>query len=159
SVLSTVFAGASSVYPNAMSVRHFLSWAREFHPTWCAAPPPFFPPLLAEVQRDGLDAVGLGIRMLFACGASHDEDVAATLERAFHATFRNAYGATECGGISINPTAPGVSKQGSVGVSIGPEIQIVDETGKSLPVGRLGEVVVRGPGVFRGYEADPNENA
>jgi len=158
SILSTIFAGGSGVYPSAMSVRHFLSWAREFRVTWCAAPPPFFTSLLAEIQGDSRDAADLGLRTLFACGGAHDEDVAAALERIFRANFRNSYGATECGGIAINPVPPAVSKRGSVGISVGPEIRIVDESGESLPVGQLGEIVVRGPGVFRGYEADPGDN-
>jgi acyl-CoA synthetase (AMP-forming)/AMP-acid ligase II len=141
-----------------MSVRHFLSWARELRVTWCAAPPPFFTLLLAEIQGDSRDAADLGLRTLFACGGAHDEDVAAALERIFRADFRNSYGATECGGIAINPVPPAVSKRGSVGISVGPEIRIVDESGQPLPVGELGEIVVRGPGVFRGYEADLGDN-
>jgi acyl-CoA synthetase (AMP-forming)/AMP-acid ligase II len=159
SVLSTIFAGASGVYPSAMGARRFLNWAQEFQPTWCAAPPPFFPSLLAELESEARDVTNLGIHTLVACGAHHDEGVAAILERTFRANFRNCYGATECGGISVNPVAPGINKRGSVGLSVGLQIRIVDETGESLPIGRLGEIVVCGPGVFRGYEADPHDNA
>lgn len=155
SILSTVFAGASGVYPRAPSAPHFLSWAREFRPTWCAAPPPFFRLLSLQIHRSAPD---LGLHTLFTCGAPLDEDDAAALERTFRAALRNSYGATECGGISINPPPPAVRKRGSAGVSVGLEIRIVDELGEPLPAGQHGEVAVRGPGVFRGYEMDPDEN-
>jgi oxalate---CoA ligase len=69
----------------------------------------------------------------------------------------NAYGATECGGISANPMPPGLRKIDSVGVSSGPGIAIVDESGHPIsghPMepGTRGEIAVRGPGVFEGYE-------
>jgi oxalate---CoA ligase len=159
SILSTVFVGASSVYPAAVSALHFLEWAGEFRPTWSAAPPSFFHALLSEFRRNGGDAKSLGLQTLFTCGAPLGESTAAEIEQTFQAPLRNSYGATECGGISINPAPPGIGKPGSVGVSVGPEIRIANESGEPLPVGQLGEVVVRGPGVFRGYEADPNQNA
>jgi oxalate---CoA ligase len=159
SILSTVFAGASGIYPAAVSAAHFLEWTRKFRPTWSAAPPSFFQALLSEFRRNGGDAKSLGLHTLFTCGAPLAESVIAEVEQTFQASLRNSYGATECGGISINPAPPGIAKPGSVGVSIGPEIRIVDESGGPLPVGQMGEVVVRGPGVFRGYEADPNQNA
>src|SRR5262249_48565984 len=82
SILSTVFAGASGVYPRAPSAPHFLSWAREFRPTWCAAPPPFFRLLSLQIHRSAPD---LGLHTLFTCGAPLDEDDAAALERTFRA--------------------------------------------------------------------------
>jgi amino acid adenylation domain-containing protein len=48
---------------------------------------------------------------------------------------------------------------GSVGAAAGPEVAIIDEAGSVLPPGEFGEVVVRGPSVFRGYENDPVANA
>lgn len=159
SILSTVFAGASSVYPLMPSARHFLRWAREFRPTWCGAPPPFFHSLLSEVHRNGYEATELGLRRLFTCGAPLDEDVAAALEQTLQTPLLNCYGATECGNISVTPASLAARKRGSAGISVGLEIRIVGASGDSLPEGQQGEIVVRGPGVFRGYEADPDDNA
>src|SRR5262249_4800860 len=139
SILSTVLAGGCGIYPRAPSVRHFLSWARELRPTWCAAPPPFFRLLALQIHRSATD---LCLHTLFSCGARPDEANIAALERTFGATLLNAYGATECGTISMNPRPPAVRKRGSAGISVGPEIRIVDELGEPLPAGHLGEVVV-----------------
>jgi long-subunit acyl-CoA synthetase (AMP-forming) len=45
-------------------------------------------------------------------------------------------------------------KVGSVGVSIGTQVMILDTAGEPLPAGRTGEVVVRGPNVISAYEKD-----
>ncbi|MFL5303261.1 MAG: AMP-binding enzyme, partial [Anaeromyxobacteraceae bacterium] len=41
----------------------------------------------------------------------------------------------------------------------GPEIAIMDEAGHLLRAGDVGEVVIRGPNVTAGYEANPEANA
>jgi len=158
-LLSIVFAGGSTVYPSAMPARHFAGWVRAFRPTWCAASPPFFQLLYGEFQGHAEVLADLGLRTLFTCGAPLDERTLAGVEDMLGAPLRNSYGATECGGISINPAPPAQAKRGSVGLGVGLDIRIVDETGTDLPTGEAGEVVVRGPGVFRGYEADPDQNA
>jgi acyl-CoA synthetase (AMP-forming)/AMP-acid ligase II len=45
-----------------------------------------------------------------------------------------------------------------VGIAAGPEVRIMDEEGNLLPNGALGEVVIRGPNVTKGYEANPDAN-
>ena len=53
-----------------------------------------------------------------------------------------------------------VTKLGSVGrPCLYVELDIWDEQGKSLPAGERGEVVLRGPKVFKGYWRDPEATA
>jgi long-chain acyl-CoA synthetase len=86
------------------------------------------------------------------------------LERALtvwpQAEFFQAYGLTEtAGAVCINlpenhrsPEARARGLQHSVGrAGLGAEILIVDESGCALPAGEVGEIVVRGPMVTRGY--------
>jgi len=61
--------------------------------------------------------------------------------------------------IASNPLPPRARKGGSVGISAGPEIAIMDEQGNLLPILRAGEVVIRGPNITRGYENNPQANA
>jgi oxalate---CoA ligase len=159
SILSTIFSGASSVYPAAPSTRHFLGWMREFQPTWCAAPPPFFHALLRDLGAGHSDVSKLGIRNLFSCGAPLDDIVISELERMFQAPLRNCYGTTECGNIAVTAVSHAARKPGSAGLSVGLEIAIADASGELLPRRQFGEIVVRGPGVFHGYDEDPNGNA
>jgi oxalate---CoA ligase len=61
--------------------------------------------------------------------------------------------------MTSNPLPPRQRKAGSVGLPAGPEVAIVDEEeGRILPRGRIGEVVIRGPNVTPGYEANPEAN-
>jgi acyl-coenzyme A synthetase/AMP-(fatty) acid ligase/aryl carrier-like protein len=60
--------------------------------------------------------------------------------------------------MASNPLPPHTRKPGSVGIAAGPEIQIVSETGEPLPIGEIGEVVIRGPNVMSGYNKNPTAN-
>jgi acyl-CoA synthetase (AMP-forming)/AMP-acid ligase II len=46
-----------------------------------------------------------------------------------------------------------------VGIAAGPEVAVMDESGALLPAGTVGEVVIRGENVTRGYENNPKANA
>jgi acyl-CoA synthetase (AMP-forming)/AMP-acid ligase II len=46
-----------------------------------------------------------------------------------------------------------------VGLPAGPEVAIMADDGTMLPQGEIGEVVIRGPNVTAGYEANPEANA
>ncbi len=90
------------------------------------------------------------------------------LERALaawpHAEFFQAYGLTEtAGAVCINLPANHRSAEArahgrlhSVGrAGLGAEIQVVDESGRPLPPGEVGEIVVTGPMVTRRYWNNP----
>jgi acyl-CoA synthetase (AMP-forming)/AMP-acid ligase II len=82
------------------------------------------------------------------------------LERVFRAPVVEAYGMTEAAHqMTSNPLPPRARKPGSVGVPAGPEVAVMDEAGRLLPSGEIGEVVIRGPNVTPGYEANPVANA
>ena len=51
-------------------------------------------------------------------------------------------------------------KLGSIGIAVpGVEVKILDESGRELPVGETGEIVVGGPNVMLGYWNQPEETA
>jgi long-chain acyl-CoA synthetase len=70
-----------------------------------------------------------------------------------------AWGLTETSpGACINPI--GADFNGSIGLPIpSTEIAIMDDDGKPLPLGAVGEICVRGPQVMAGYWNRPDETA
>jgi acyl carrier protein len=60
--------------------------------------------------------------------------------------------------MTSNPLRKGRRKPGSVGISAGPDLAIMDDMGHLLPVGEIGEVVIRGANVMAGYENNPAAN-
>jgi acyl-CoA synthetase (AMP-forming)/AMP-acid ligase II len=83
----------------------------------------------------------------------------AELEKAFNAPVIESYGMTEASHqMASNPLPPRARKPGSVGIAAGPEIAIMDESGEFLGNGAIGEVVIQGENVTKGYENNPKAN-
>jgi len=61
--------------------------------------------------------------------------------------------------MASNPLPPRIRKPGSVGVSAGPDVAIIDDDGLVLPAGTTGEVAIRGANVTKGYIGNPAANA
>jgi fatty-acyl-CoA synthase len=82
--------------------------------------------------------------------------------RAFpRAWFSDAYGLTETvSGDTFMDREHVISKIGSVGKPVVHlAVRVVDEEGRDVPPNQLGEVVLRGPKVFKGYWRDPEATA
>ena len=82
--------------------------------------------------------------------------------RAFpNAWFSDAYGLTETvSGDTFMDREHVISKIGSVGKPVVHlAVRVVDEQGQEVPPNQLGEVVLRGPKVFKGYWRDPEATA
>jgi oxalate---CoA ligase len=116
--------------------------------------------ILTRAARNA-DVIKSGrLRFLRSSSASLPPQVMAELEATFGVPVIEAYGMTEAAHqMSSNPLPPRPRYAGSVGVASGPELAIMDEEGGLLPPGALGEVVIRGRDVTRGYENNPEANA
>jgi acyl-CoA synthetase (AMP-forming)/AMP-acid ligase II len=99
------------------------------------------------------------VRVLIAGGEKMPIPYIERLRSAFpYAWFADAYGLTETvSGDTFLDRESTVSKLGSVGRPCQYlELDIWDEHGTSVPAGERGEVVLRGPKVFKGYWRDPD---
>jgi len=92
--------------------------------------------------------------------ALHPKHIQA-LKRIFPAArIYSMYGLTECKRVSYVPPEELDRKIDSVGVPIpNTECWIVDEQGTRLPPGQVGQLVVRGATVMRGYWEKPEQTA
>jgi long-chain acyl-CoA synthetase len=96
------------------------------------------------------------LRYLSSGGAPLPREVEQEFRRRVPAVaIRQGYGLTETAAlVSTNPA--GREKPGSVGLPVpGTELQILDEQGRPLPVGEIGEICCCSPGVMRGYWNSP----
>ena len=82
-------------------------------------------------------------------------------ERRFNVTAREGYGMTEIGSCMRMPMEDAhMTGSGSVGRPVRyREVRIVDENGNDVKQGEIGELLVRGPGIFKGYYKKIDENA
>ncbi len=91
------------------------------------------------------------IRLCVAGGEALPPEVMRKFERKFHILLLEGYGLTETSPIvSLSPLKN--KKTGSAGLALeGIDIKIVDESDKELPKGEIGEILVKGPSVMKGY--------
>jgi fatty-acyl-CoA synthase len=76
-------------------------------------------------------------------------------------TLTQAYGLTETGGhATLLFREDAERKLGSSGRAImNMELRVADEGGEALPAGQAGEILLRGPGIMKGYINNPQETA
>ncbi len=159
-VLSSLGAGASVVCTPGFNALKFFAWFEEAKPTWYTAVPTMHQAILARAPRNEEIVRNSRLRFIRSSSAPLPPQVMAALEETFRAPVLEAYGMTEAAHqMACNPLPPAQRHSGCVGVASGPEIAIMDETGTLLPPGALGEIVIRGKNVTRGYENNPDANA
>jgi len=134
--------------------------------------------VIAEIERNSA-TVFLGVPSMFAVLASVPEDRRANLsslrfcvsggaalpaevmerfEKRFGVLIYEGDGPTECSPVtSVNPIG-GRRKVCSIGLPLpGVRMRIVDDRGQTLPTGSIGEIVVAGENVMKGYLNRPEE--
>jgi len=101
------------------------------------------------------------LRMVTNTAAALSETQIKQIRLAFpQATLFSMYGLTECKRVSYLPPEQLDTRPMSVGRGMpNEEVWLSDENGVRLPNGRVGELVVRGSNVMRGYWRKPVETA
>jgi fatty-acyl-CoA synthase len=151
-----LFAGAAAVLLDRFDPLDLQQRIAEERATVLGAVPVMYQRML----RAGLDRRKLAtLRLAFSAGAAIDVETIRALA-AHGVRLRQGYGQTETSILCCLDDANALARAGSVGrpVRYG-EIRIADEQGRSVPAGRPGEVVVRGPLCMLGYWRRPEETA
>lgn len=156
SVFAALCTGGQVVIPRRLNPRLYWPQTRDHGVTWVSAGPTLHDMLLEKADADGAPTT---IRFVRSCSSALSPALLARVEETYGAPMLEAYGMTEASHqISSNPLPPERHIAGSVGVSAGSEIGIVDKDYRFLPDGEAGEVVIRGPGLTPGYLNNPAAN-
>ncbi|MGE0311315.1 MAG: acyl--CoA ligase [Lautropia sp.] len=159
-VLSSLASGASIVCTPGFNALQFFGWLDDARPTWYTAVPTMHQAILARAARNGDAVARARLRFIRSSSASLPPQVMLALEQTFSAPVIESYGMTEATHqMASNPLPPAERKPGSVGIEAGPKVRIAAQfEPRLLARGETGEVVICGPNVTPGYEANPTAN-
>ena len=127
---------------------------------------PLVPPIvLGMVKHPAVAQFDLSsVRLVFSGAAPLGEEMARELSRRLGCPVVQGYGMTEASPVThLSPTGNAPFKPGSIGCIVpNTEVKIVEVGAGSdaeLPIGREGELWIRGPQIMRGYLNQPEETA
>ena len=160
-VLAPLQVGASTYATPGFNALRFYAWLDEARPTYYSAVPTMHQAILVRAPRNRDVIERAGLRFIRSASAPLLPQVMAELEATFGVPVIESYAMTEAAHqMTSNPLPPAVRKPGTVGVAAGPEVSVMAEAGPQLlPAGEVGEIVIRGANVTRGYENNPAANA
>jgi long-chain acyl-CoA synthetase len=117
--------------------------------------PTMFGALLHHPEREGFDTSAL--RICITGGASMPVEVLRGFEDAFGAKVMEGYGLSETSPVACSNHPDRERKAGSIGTPIeGVEMKVVDENDEEVPQGEVGEIVIRGHNIMKGYWQRPD---
>jgi len=133
---------------------------KKYKPTILPGVPTIYIGLLADPDFRKLDLSF--IKGFFSGAAPLAADTIRDLKNCTGAMMCEAYGLTETAPfVTVNPWG-GTIKPGTVGLPMpDTDIKIVDvnDPEKELPIGEVGEIVIKGPQIMTGYYKNPEETA
>jgi long-chain acyl-CoA synthetase len=120
--------------------------------------PTMYGALLHHPERESFDTSAL--RNCITGGASMPVEVLHGFEQAFGATVLEGYGLSETSPVACSNHPEMERKAGSIGTPIeGVEMRVVDEDDNLVAQGEVGEIVIRGHNIMKGYWQRPDATA
>lgn len=171
-VFAPIFSGGSTVCCAAFDPNLFWDVVDDVQPTWYYASPSMHSVILAQASERPLSLKRSRIRL--ACNAAGGllPSLACQLRNTFNCVVLPSYGMTEyaaprllvvasfqradlqpfrCMPISTPPLDYQLDREGTSGISTGPELTILDRSEAAVPSGTVGRICVRSEPVFPGY--------
>src|SRR3954447_14579596 len=155
---AAVLSGASLALLPRFDPAAALSLIERDQVTLFEGVPTMFSRMLHAANAGSVDTTSL--RGCVSGGAAMPVDVMRSFEQTFRCVVLEGYGLTETSPVVTFNHPAASRKAGSIGTPIADvEVRLVDDHGKDVPGGEVGEIAVRGPNVMKGYWGRPEETA
>src|SRR5712692_2286789 len=120
--------------------------------------PTMYAAMLHHPARAEADVSSL--RTCVSGGAAMPAEIMRGFEQAFGCVILEGYGLSETSPVASFNHPDRVRKPGSIGTPVeGVQMRLVDEAGQTVPDGEIGEIVIRGHNVMKGYWNKPEATA
>ncbi|MEK3855576.1 fatty acid--CoA ligase family protein [Cytobacillus sp. FSL H8-0458] len=150
--------GATILIDPKFSPKEIFRLAKKYAPTVFAGVPTMYNFLLQ--YEDGNPEDLKSLRLCISGGAAMPVALLHGFEKKFNVIVSEGYGLSEASPVTCFNPLDKPRKAGSIGQSImNVENKVVNELGEKVSVGEVGELIVRGPNVMKGYYKLPEETA
>ncbi|MBJ7452894.1 MAG: AMP-binding protein, partial [Blastococcus sp.] len=120
--------------------------------------PTMFAGMLHSPEGGSTDVSSL--RLCVSGGSAMPVETMRSFEETFGCTILEGYGLSETSPVASFNHPHAERKPGSIGTPVaGVEMRLVDDDGRDVPAGEVGEIAIRGENVMRGYWNRPEETA
>lgn len=150
--------GATILIDPKFSPKEIFRLAKKYEPTVFAGVPTMYNFLLQ--YEDGNPEDLKSLRLCISGGAAMPVALLHGFEKKFNVIVSEGYGLSEASPVTCFNPLDKPRKAGSIGQSImNVENKVVNELGEEVSIGEVGELIVRGPNVMKGYYKLPEETA
>ncbi|NPU85452.1 MAG: long-chain fatty acid--CoA ligase [Syntrophaceae bacterium] len=157
-MLAPLRTGASIVLMDRFTLDGIFTAIEREKVTYITGVPRLFLGMIFHDKADSYDVSSL--RFCITGGAAIPPDVFTAFESKFKVKLVEGYGLTEASPICTLSRIDRPHRPGSIGTVIpGLQAKIVDKDGREVPRGQVGELIVRGPNVMKGYYKDSTRTA
>lgn len=159
-VMAPLVSAGSVVMPHGFSVSAFWSLIIDYRVSWFSVVPTIISYLIHQTKASAANANLKQALSHVRFGRSASAPLAPSVHELFEEKFGvpivETMGLTETSAqILSNPMPPKKAKYGSPGIAVGTEVKIINKKGNTQPIGKEGELMVRGACVMKAYYKNP----
>jgi long-chain acyl-CoA synthetase len=145
-----IYQGSTILLVKNFNIEHVLELIKEYQPTLFPGVPKMY---TAFVHYPNVENYGLNCFKTCTSGSAPlPIEIIKRFEKITGVTIGEGFGLSEASPTTHRNPPLGKSKVGSIGIPLpGTDSKIVDESGKELPPHTVGELVIKGPQVMKGY--------
>ncbi|RPH88465.1 MAG: hypothetical protein EHM66_00575 [Deltaproteobacteria bacterium] len=157
-MLNVIQAGCSTVMMDRLTMDSLLSTIERERITYICAVPRLYVGMVLYEKTAKYDLSSL--RLCVTGGSAMPPEFIPLFEQKLGVRILEGYGLTEASPACSFNRIELAAKPGSIGTALtGIDIKIVDEAGQELPRNQVGEVILRGGNVMKGYYKDDEATA
>ncbi|KAH0073264.1 acetyl-CoA synthetase-like protein, partial [Aureobasidium melanogenum] len=137
-LFAPIMAGGSTICCPAFDANLFWDVVEDLQPTWYYASPSMHSVILEEGRNRPSALENSKMRLICNAAGGLLPSLACTLRDTFKCIVLPSYGMTECMPISSPPLDYQLDRSGTSGVSVGPDMAILDGNDQKLPIHTVG---------------------